>query len=1095
MLQKKIANFLFSTRLMAVLFLVFAIAMAVATFLENSYSTEFARIYVYNTWWFELIMILLGINFLGNISKYQLWRKEKWLTLLFHLAFIVILIGAGVTRYFSFEGIMPIKEGQTATTFYSAKTFLTAYIDGEHDGQMLRKKKDFQVTLADGANNHHTFSTDFKGQNVTFEITKFIEDAKRTVVEDPNGDRYLKIVEAGGGQRHDHFLKEGTVSNLNNILFAFNKETPGAINIQVDSTGNYTINTPFSGTYMHMATQKKSAVTADSTQKLMLRSLYDLGGLHFVIPNLVIRGHFDVVSAETKKPNGDDGVFVTVSTNGQQKQVQLMGTKGAIAPFVDVNLGGLTIHLRYGSKLFQLPFSVHLNDFIAAKYPGTANNPTPSYSSFKSKVTVIDNGQSTDHDIYMNHVLDHNGYRFFQSSFMPDESGTVLSVNHDWWGTNITYLGYTLLYICMLLILFVPGSRFKDLAKKLQKIKELKKKNRAKIMGALTLLFLLGGFSGYGQASKQDIPTHAAQSQPQQDTVALHDSREDSAIITRWTTAQIDSIIKAHAVPKAQAEAFGSVVMQDYKGRMKPINTYSSELLRKLSRRNSYQGLNSDQVLLSMLQNPKLWFNVPIIKIKHSDDSLHHVLGVPEGQSRVKFTQFFDKQARYKLGSFLQDAYRAKRKSKFQKDIIDADGHVNLLFNALRGELIRIFPLPNSKDNKWISYPEVAKHQNSYSGMDSLFVMNAMPLYLQSLMQGEKDGNYTRANSVLESIKAFQKKFGKQIMPSETHIKTEIAYNKYDILPSLYQKYLLAGIFMFIFVILEIFYPKKWIHYLITLGKIVIIALFILHTVDLGLRWYVSGHAPWGDAYESIVYVAWATVLFGLIFGRKSDLTVASTAFVASIIMFVAHLNWLDPSIAHLQPVLDSYWIMIHTSVIVASYGPFTLGAILGLVTLILMILTNKRNVDKMKINVKELTIITEMALTVGLVLLTIGNFLGGQWANESWGRYWSWDPKEVWALISIMVYAFVIHMRLVPGLRNRFAFNWAAVIAYGAILFTYFGVNFYLSGLHSYASGDEIIHINFIYISLAIWGILGLLAYIKFKHYYKNGKPKTFEE
>jgi ABC-type transport system involved in cytochrome c biogenesis permease subunit len=192
-----------------------------------------------------------------------------------------------------------------------------------------------------------------------------------------------------------------------------------------------------------------------------------------------------------------------------------------------------------------------------------------------------------------------------------------------------------------------------------------------------------------------------------------------------------------------------------------------------------------------------------------------------------------------------------------------------------------------------------------------------------------------------------------------------------------------------------------------------------------------------------MIYVAWATMLFGLIFGRKSELTIASTAFVTAMLLMIAHWNWMDPAIENLQPVLNSYWLMIHVAIIVASYGPFTLGMILGATALSLMIFTTRSNRDKMLLNIKELTIINEMALTVGLVMLTIGNFLGGMWANESWGRYWGWDPKETWALISIMVYAFVIHMRLVPGLRGRFAFNLASILAISCIMFTYFGVNF----------------------------------------------------
>ena len=225
--------------------------------------------------------------------------------------------------------------------------------------------------------------------------------------------------------------------------------------------------------------------------------------------------------------------------------------------------------------------------------------------------------------------------------------------------------------------------------------------------------------------------------------------------------------------------------------------------------------------------------------------------------------------------------------------------------------------------------------------------------------------------------------------------------------------------------------------------------------------------------------------IFGLIFGRKSDLTMASTAFVAGMILMIAHWNWMDPEIANLVPVLDSYWLMIHVAVIVGSYGPFALGMIIGTVSLILMLIATNKNKKKIKLQIKELTIINELSITVGLIMLTIGNFLGGMWANESWGRYWGWDPKETWALISIMVYAFVIHMRLIPGLRGTWLFNLMSIIAFGSILMTYFGVNFYLVGLHSYASGDKIITPDFVYYSIAVVFTLGTISYFKHKRLY----------
>jgi ABC-type transport system involved in cytochrome c biogenesis permease subunit len=208
------------------------------------------------------------------------------------------------------------------------------------------------------------------------------------------------------------------------------------------------------------------------------------------------------------------------------------------------------------------------------------------------------------------------------------------------------------------------------------------------------------------------------------------------------------------------------------------------------------------------------------------------------------------------------------------------------------------------------------------------------------------------------------------------------------------------------------------------------------------------------------------------------------------MILTAAYMNWIDPEIGNWRPVLNSYWLMIHVAIIVASYGPFALGMILGIVSLLLILFTNEKNKVKMELNIKEITYINEMSLTIGLIMLTIGNFLGGQWANESWGRYWGWDPKETWALISIMVYAFVIHSRFVPALRGKWVFNLMSIFAFLSILFTYFGVNFHLVGLHSYASG-EAKSLSWIWQSLLAIAFLGAITYPKARKYYMKKANK----
>ena len=1072
-MQKKLASVLFSTRLMALLFIVFAVALGLGTFIENWYSTATAKVWIYNAWWFEAIMALFLLNFIGNIRRYKLHKREKWSTLLLHLSFILILIGAFVTRYISYEGMMPIREGKTENTFLSEKTYLTVFLDGEIDGQPLRREVQEEILLAPGASNEFTFQTDFNGQPVTLEIVEFIHGAKEGLIEDPQGERYLKIVEAGGGDRHDHYLREGEVTSIHNILFAFNKQTEGAINI-IFEDGEYKISSPFSGTYMRMADRMQGEVSADSVQVLQLRSLYNMAGMQFVFPEPVTRGRYDVIPTEEKLEGQQDAAIVRVTTAGESQTVSLLGGKGIINDPKQISMGGLDIFLRYGSKQYELPFAIRLNDFIANKYPGTEN----SYSSFESEVTVIDQEKTFDYEIYMNHVLDYKGYRFFQASFNPDEKGTILSVNHDYWGTWITYIGYTLLYIGLIWILFDRGSRFGELRKKLKKVKKKKAK-----LTALAALFLMpfSGFAQYGENQEQ--------AQEQDSVVQTVDARATDTVSHEHQNPiflpkeMVDSIIKQNVVTKEHAAEFGELVVQDAGGRMKPVNTYSSELLRKLSKSAEYEGLSSDQVIISITENPSFWYNVPLIYVKKDNDSLHHIVGVPEEQKHLPLTAFFDQEGNYKLAPYLENAYQAEIPNQFEKDFIETDRRVNLLYNALQGKLLRIFPIPGHENNKWVSYPEAA--ESGFKGMDSLYTQQILPMYFGALRKAKETGDYSQALELLESIKSFQRKFGSEVIPSERKIQTEILYNKYDIFRNLFSMYMLAGVFMLIFVIFQIFRDNKVISLLIRMCKYLIILFFVLHTAGLIARWYLSGHAPWSDAYESMIYVAWATMLFGLVFGRKSELTIASTAFVTSMILMIAHWNWMDPAIANLVPVLDSYWLMIHVSIIVGSYGPFTLGMILGAVALILMIMTNNRNRKRMDLTIKEITIITEMALTVGLVMLTIGNFLGGQWANESWGRYWGWDPKETWALVSIMVYAFVIHMRLVPGMRSRWLFNFMAVVAFSSIMMTYFGVNFYLSGLHSYASGDKVITPDFVYYSIVVVGLLGAVSWWRYRKFH----------
>ena len=1067
-MDKKLFSILFSTRLMALLFLTFAIAMGAGTFIESKYNTDTARILVYNSWWFEAIMVFFLINFAGNIKRYQLLKKEKWATLLLHLSFIFILLGAFVTRYISYEGMMPIREGAAENQIYSDKTFLTVFVDGEYKGEMKRRVFEQPLLMSPVTNNDFSISGQFDQTPFEVEYKDFVMGAKETIKADEKGTLYLKLVEAGEGGREEHFLKEGEVQNIHNVLFALNKPTDGAINI--NTTGKeYTIQTPFEGNFMRMADKLQGQVTKDIVQPLMMRSLYTIGEKRFVFPDPAVKG---VIAYESdndfKAKNHQDALTVKVSAEGQEKEVTILGSKGQIGEPKTVRIGKTDYSFFYGSKAYVLPFKIKLNDFIAQKYPGTEK----SYSSFESQVTVLDSVKPFDARIYMNNVLDHEGYRFFQSSFDPDEKGTVLSVNHDFWGTTLTYIGYFLLYFGMMAIMFTKYSRFADLKRKLEVVKNKK----AKLLTILVLLFSFNSFAQEHDHSAHDGHTHAETETAQEN----HSSHTKQVLSQK----QLDSLLNKFKVSEAHAAKFGRLIIQDAGGRMKPINTFSSELLRKVSHSDTYKGMNSDQAFLSMTQYASAWIEIPLIYIKSGNDSIRKIIGIDKEAEYAPFVAFFDEKGNYKLSSYLEEAFKAANPNQFEKDFIETDKKVNLMESALSGRILKIFPIPNHENDKWISYLEL--NESGMKGMDSTYTKSILPLYFGTLSNASVSNDYKSADELLESINGFQKKFGAKVRPSEEKISLEIAYNKYDVFKNLPYWYLTAAILMLLFTILKIFKERKALNYLVNGMHIIVALLFTLHTAGLIARWYISGHAPWSNAYESIIYVAWATMFFGLAFDIKSKLTVASSAFVTAMILMAAYMNWIDPEIANLQPVLNSYWLMIHVAVIVASYGPFALGMILGAVALLLILFTNEKNKAKMDLNIKEISYINEMSLTIGLIMLTIGNFLGGQWANESWGRYWGWDPKETWALISIMVYAFVIHARFVPSLRGKWIFNLMSMFAFISILFTYYGVNFHLVGLHSYASG-EAHSLNWIWYSMGGILLFGAISYPKYRKYYKK--------
>lgn len=734
--------------------------------------------------------------------------------------------------------------------------------------------------------------------------------------------------------------------------------------------------------------------------------------------------------------------FCAIAWQGRLWKQRKYGVLLLHISFIVILLGALVtnifgfegiVHIREGETASHmrtteddarpLPFSIRLDDFKLVRYPGSH-----SPSSFESFLTIrTDEGERNEH-IYMNKVIYEQGYRLYQSSYDSDEQGTVLTVNNDRIGTAITYAGYLFLLAGMLLTLADRKSRFRQLAKQL--------KHTAPIL-------LLAFIPAVSFAQKADT-----------------------------------ELLLKSTIPVEQAEQWGRLQVQCPTGRIEPLNTYTDKLLRKIYRSNSFEGLTSEQVIIGFLMNPAYWGNVPFIR--QTNKELQQAYSLPEGKY-LRFLDVFDEGGRYLIADAVDKAYSrpAAERSRMEKDLLKLDEKVNILYSLQQGKMLALFPLPGDTGGKWYSPGD---DLSVFSGRDSLFVSKIMPWYLGEAVDALRTGDWGSAQEVLSMMNVYQQKQSATPLLTKKQVAWELFYNKARLFFWSAMGYMAVGLLLLIFVVWRLLKPKRWFRFVIIPLVMLVVLIFLLHTSGIAIRWYISGRAPWANAYESMIYVAWATALAGLLFIKRSSMTLALAAFFAGIILFVANLNFMDPEITPLVPVLKSYWLMIHVAVITASYGFFGISFLLGLLTLAFMGTSNPSKVVLLQPHIRELRIINEMSLHIGLYLLTAGIFLGAVWANESWGRYWGWDPKETWALITMVVYAFILHARFLPALRSDYVFSVMSVLGLASVLMTYFGVNYYLSGLHSYGGGDTPPGLAAIFITYAC--AFALIVYAGYKQH-----------
>jgi len=1006
---------------MGALFIVFAIAMAVATFLENDFGSAAAYNMVYNTRWFELILLLLAVNLVGQIVILRMLRKEKLTIALFHLSFILMIVGAGITRYFGWEGSMHIREGEVQQQCFSNEKYI-GYSVKDKDGAVITNRSD-KYSLTPVSADNYIKELQINGRKYELILAKIIPNASEVVADSPEGEPIVSLLVTKNMMSTETItLRKGDSKTSDGISFGFASPQPADVNISIDS-GRFFVLSRFNLGEMNMMTQQVTATEPGKPVELKKMQILTWNDIKIVPQQMSVSGIISAVGSKPEEQTTGQNAFIFHLISGKKSAtLYLWDKEGEKMATASSELDGNTVEVSYGSRATALPFSIKLNKFILERYPGSS-----SPSGYKSDVVLLDKRENVEKPfmIFMNNILKYKGYRFYQSSFDRDEKGTVLSVNHDMAGMTVTYTGYGLLFIFIILSLLNKKSVFHTVT-----ASHWNSLIRKSVPAVILILF----FAGVTDASAQKL------------------------------------------VPeKSVANEFGKVLVQDQKGRTKPLFTLSNDILRKVTRKNEFEGLNSMQVFLGLYFDFNNWKDVPFISVSSSD--IQRKLGISRNYASFADLVNLEGNGTYKIAEEVNAAYSKSpsERSKTDKEMMKIDERVNIVYMIFKGDFMKLFPLKDGTHD-WGSSQDALKKATSKE--DSIYVATIIP----SLSDALQTNNKVKVRQIAESITGYQTRFSLYSLPSQSKTDAEVLYYKLGIFEHLFPFYATLGLVMLIGLITMVIRGNKGTSVLVKVLGWLLLAGFLFHTLGLGLRWYVAGHAPMSNGYESMTFISWAIILAGFIFSRKSAFALSAAAVLAGMTLMVAHMSFMDPEITNLVPVLKSYWLTLHVSVIVSSDGFLGVGAILSLINLILLSLSNNKNRERISTTIDELTIINFKTLTIGLYLLTIGTFLGAVWANESWGRYWGWDPKETWSLITIIIYSIVIHSRRIPGMKDVFTFNLISLFAFSSVLMTYFGVNYYLSGMHSYASGDPVPVPSFVYIVVIVLAALSLLAYSKYR-------------
>ena len=696
-----------------------------------------------------------------------------------------------------------------------------------------------------------------------------------------------------------------------------------------------------------------------------------------------------------------------------KRKVKCASTLALHLSFIIILLGALLthisakrgmIHLRIGQptdtymaqdeeqgmKEEKLPFSLCLQKFEAKMHDGT--NAVADYSS---KFTVIDGDNKSEGEVSMNNIYSHRSYRLYQSSYDEDGKGSVLAINADPYGIPVTYTGYALLFISLVWMLFDPKGGYRRLLKS-----PLLKK------GALMTALIL---------SMGNIQTLHAES----------------------ATGNLQNAV----LPKETAEKFGELHIL-YNDRICPVQTFALDFCKKIYGARSYQGLTAEQVLSGWVFYGNTWANEPFIKIKSGE--MKTAMNLPDYAS---LNTFFNREmGGYTIGQYVQEYYNGQQ-DKFHQQAADIDGKIQIIMELREGVSLKVLPYTFTKNVKatkdhpfikagtttWFSpvdkLPQAVEHQHA------LYIRNVF-----SLLNGDvKAGNTSRVNEFFVKMKKYQEVSSGNSLPTATQYKAERINNAFPFATILFMANLTLG-FIALFYTIYRMTKKREIKALNIALPILLGVSFLALTFGLALRWIISGNIPMSNGYESMLTVAWFVMLISILMQLRIRIVMVFGFLISGFFLLVSHINQMDPAIGQMMPVLNSPLLSIHVSIIMMSYALLSLTFICGIMGICL------------RSHGEELQALSRIFLYPALTTMGFGIFIGAIWANVSWGNYWSWDSKETWALITFMIYAVVVHTQSLPVFRKPLVYHIYITLAFLSIAMTYFGVNYFLTGMHSYA-------------------------------------------